>query len=510
MDALWKLTDRLLGVLSRNQVTALSAVGIGLARTIHGWQLGIGRASDALIDSHLMIDAGEIAVFAALAAVVAWRGPLCRKSWPLLAGIGCLVVALLASNPAAGAWAGGAIRAVGDVSAGMAYALLLLVWLELCGCITPLQATLALLASYAVSLVGWLLLRSVTGVSGYVIAILLCLACALLAVQAYRAVSAPALPRATQPRDMRRTLSVPMVAWMVLMSFAYGFGDSFTQMGFSTLASKLGMVVPLVVVAVTLACLRDNVDIRTIYRMSLVLMGVGIVPTVLFNVLPTASQILMSAAQAGNMSVACVMACTSAHRRHESTIFGCGVLMAVSLPSILLGNAVGAVFIQACFALSEPMPRLAGTAIALMAVLLAAYLMRDEDLSSLVIDHSLAPRRKGPKAVETPLGAPETPRTAADPLARACAQLAAALAGGNENVKAERRAEVAALVGLSKRETAVFALMVDGHNIAVIGEELFIAQGTVRAHMSRIYEKLGVHSREEFSRLFAATAAPKG
>ena len=511
MDAIWKLVERVLDAASRNCMLVIAAVGIGLARTFHGWQLGAGRAALAAFDPHLMIDAGEIAVFAALAVMAVRRGPLCKRSWPLLLGVGGLAYAMFAANLGADGGVFAVLGATGYFCAGMAYALLLLVWLEVCGCMAPLQATLAFAASYAVSLVGWLLLRPISGVSGHAGAVLLCVACALLLVQAYRLVPADALPRFSEPeaRGVRRTLSVSMLLWVALMAFAYGFGDCFTQMGFSTLASKLGMVVPLVVIAAGLKFLHDGVDIRMVYRMSLVLMAVGVVPTVFFNVLPSVSQVLMSAAQAGNMVVACMVACTSAHRRRESALFACGVLLAVDLVAILLGNLFGAAFIQVGFALSEPMARVAGTAIVLAVVLLAAYLMHDEDLSSFVTDSLAKPAVHGRPAGESPRsrlagkGEPALgPKGEKAPMAGALERLLTATEGGDAGAIADARLEVAELAGLSKRETVVYQLMVDGRNVAAIGEELFIAQGTVRAHMSRIYEKLGVHSREEFGRLF--------
>ena len=52
--------------------------------------------------------------------------------------------------------------------------------------------------------------------------------------------------------------------------------------------------------------------------------------------------------------------------------------------------------------------------------------------------------------------------------------------------------------GLSKRETSVYALLLEDKTNAEIAEELFIAPSTVRAHISRIYEKFDVHTRQEF------------
>jgi len=36
-----------------------------------------------------------------------------------------------------------------------------------------------------------------------------------------------------------------------------------------------------------------------------------------------------------------------------------------------------------------------------------------------------------------------------------------------------------------------------GDSIQRISEELFVSQGTVKAHINHIYRKLGIHSRQE-------------
>ena len=51
--------------------------------------------------------------------------------------------------------------------------------------------------------------------------------------------------------------------------------------------------------------------------------------------------------------------------------------------------------------------------------------------------------------------------------------------------------------GLSDRETEVFLLLAQGRSRRFIADELFISEGTVSKHSQRIYEKLGVHSKQE-------------
>jgi two-component system, NarL family, nitrate/nitrite response regulator NarL len=49
-------------------------------------------------------------------------------------------------------------------------------------------------------------------------------------------------------------------------------------------------------------------------------------------------------------------------------------------------------------------------------------------------------------------------------------------------------------VVLSKRETEVLHLLADGLSAKQIASELAISPSTVTQHISRIYEKLGVHN----------------
>ena len=50
---------------------------------------------------------------------------------------------------------------------------------------------------------------------------------------------------------------------------------------------------------------------------------------------------------------------------------------------------------------------------------------------------------------------------------------------------------------MSERELAVLGLLADGRTNKEIAHELFIALGTVKAHVASVYRKLGVHSRAE-------------
>lgn len=67
-------------------------------------------------------------------------------------------------------------------------------------------------------------------------------------------------------------------------------------------------------------------------------------------------------------------------------------------------------------------------------------------------------------------------------------------------------AAVAVLFDLSTREEEVLRLLAAGRGRKYIGETLFIAEGTVKTHVSSIYAKLEIHSREELIDLITEQA----
>lgn len=58
---------------------------------------------------------------------------------------------------------------------------------------------------------------------------------------------------------------------------------------------------------------------------------------------------------------------------------------------------------------------------------------------------------------------------------------------------------------LTKRERELFALMARGKNRQAIAEQLFISEGTVKVHTRNIYQKMGIHSRQDLINLVEKT-----
>ncbi len=68
-------------------------------------------------------------------------------------------------------------------------------------------------------------------------------------------------------------------------------------------------------------------------------------------------------------------------------------------------------------------------------------------------------------------------------------------------------AGIASEFGLSAREHEVFAMLAQGHTSAFIAESVGITAGTAKAHVAHIYQKLGVHSKDEMLELVEDRAA---
>ena len=76
------------------------------------------------------------------------------------------------------------------------------------------------------------------------------------------------------------------------------------------------------------------------------------------------------------------------------------------------------------------------------------------------------------------------------------------LTAGHARTFSEVFFESPIIVELSDREKEIAFMLVQGKTNKDISDELFISPGTVRAHASHIYAKLGVHDRNALASLF--------
>ena len=99
------------------------------------------------------------------------------------------------------------------------------------------------------------------------------------------------------------------------------------------------------------------------------------------------------------------------------------------------------------------------------------------------------------------------PLPADDPGAEAAPGADAAPAAGDEPFPSSvdfdaRCAELAERYGLSPREGEVMACLLRGRDVPHIRDELYISRNTINTHIRHIYEKAGIHSKQELIDLF--------
>lgn len=84
--------------------------------------------------------------------------------------------------------------------------------------------------------------------------------------------------------------------------------------------------------------------------------------------------------------------------------------------------------------------------------------------------------------------------------------VAADAAAPPDDTVPDRSALLAATYLLSSREADVLALLLKGRSLPYIAEELEISQNTAKSHVRNLYNKLGVHTRQELLDLAQTTA----
>lgn len=244
-----------------------------------------------------------------------------------------------------------------------------------------------------------------------------------------------------------------MVLWISIFAFAYGIGDSITGAGFATMASKVGMAVPGLVVIFGILFMK-KFDLGSVYQIALAFMLAGIGLSFFFASFPVFSQMLMSAANESYCMLAFVVACTYAYRTKTSSTIYCGILAASSLLFTQVGLFVGRMVVTSETSITVSF------AVVMMIVVSSSFLFKERHLAEKV------QLERADKSFEE------------KGLLRICEDKS-----------------------FTVREQTIFLMLVRGKRTIDISDELFISQSTVRSHVGKIYEKLQVHSRQEFDAL---------
>jgi DNA-binding CsgD family transcriptional regulator len=316
------------------------------------------------------------------------------------------------------------------------------------------------------------------------------LPCGFLALQRS---DAPSRATAKRPlRHDRRVLikfAISAAAFGVAVGLArdlYTFSDSFQFTASQSLLHAVLMAgIMLAVLAVIVR--KTRFGPLVLYRIILILIGIGLLALLFFGVNSFLPGILVSV---GYMIFELLIWITFAHLSQRldlsplklfglwrGVLLGCGPFLG-GLVVNLCGNYAPQVF--------------AGTGVFLfvaLGFLIIAYslIFNERDLT-LLYPHSVG-ETYATTSIQTadammPNSAPDTPDndTRQDP---------------NLVVAKTRYEQIAKHFELSARETEVMTLMALGRSSTRIQKELFISAGTVNSHRLHIYQKLNVHSLQE-------------
>lgn len=379
----------------------------------------------------------------------------------------------------ASCWLPGIAPAVGvpaTLLGGFGIALLILFWSELYGCLNPLRVALYYSASIVVGALVLYVYRGFMLPWLFVMTSLLPAASLVLLRRGFGS-----LPTAELPSTSWTRFSVPWkaVLFMAAYAFAYGLMEGGLYAGAFGPHSAPGTLAVGVLVFLGVAVRGGRFDFGIIYRVALPLMVVGLflLPT-LGHVQGMAASFCVSAGYTAQSVLIMLIMANICYRYGVSALWLFGIERSVRQVSMWLGRLVadGAQSFDVLGGNGELFISLL-TVVAIVTA--TTILFSERDLSS----------RWG----------------------------ANFLAGGTDSAAmirkqelADRCAEVARAYKLSTREEEVLLLLAQRKTVGIIERELFIANGTAKAHVRHIYQKLDIHTRQELFDLLGVEAREGG
>ena len=359
---------------------------------------------------------------------------------------------------------------------GFGIALVILLWSELYGCLNPFRVALYYSASIVVGALVLYVYRGFMLPWLFVMTSLLPAASLVLLRRGFGS-----LPTAELPSTSWTRFSVPWkaVLFMAAYAFAYGLMEGGLYAGAFGPHSAPGTLAVGVLVFLGVAVRGGRFDFGIIYRVALPLMVVALflLPT-LGHVQGMAASFCVSAGYTAQSVLIMLIMANICYRYGVSALWLFGIERSVRQVSMWLGRLVadGAQSFDVLGGNGELFISLL-TVVAIVTA--TTILFSERDLSS----------RWG----------------------------ANFLAGGTDSAAmirkqelADRCAEVARAYKLSTREEEVLLLLAQRKTVGIIERELFIANGTAKAHVRHIYQKLDIHTRQELFDLLGVEAREGG
>lgn len=465
----WDKVERLWARADGQANTGWSCLTFGLLRSWPDLLViafgGFGATQLAEVSFDLPNDSMLIqAICFIVLAVIAYRGvPLYRRG-PLVIGSAVLMVVGLVVFLLAAA-CGDALHPLcvaGFVCTVVGHCGLYVLCFEQFGCLSPRQLVVVLAGSTVVDVLLIAFVRSAGSSLLIATLILLPFVICFTYLFSFKDIAAKDMPK-DEPTPMAPYLRI--AGWLGIFGLVQGVSSILAQTPNMYDMLYLGRLICAAIVLCAAVFFSKQFKLVYLYRVSMPLAVAGFIIMVLWgNSFPNMSTLCLGISSWTFYSVVLIVPCGVAYRMGKSTAWVCSAFMAVLTGLVWLGTQLELWFealVQPGFA-----PMLPAGAVIVLLILAAVLLFKESDFSAQwnLINYSVTAEEK---EVDT----------------------------------GERCDEIACKHNLSPQEKTVLLLVESGMSNNEISEELFIAPGTVRAHIGRIYKKLGVHSREELDEL---------
>lgn len=428
-----------------------------------------------------IFDATMVVVSFACAMLARRIGPFYRmppvyiaSGTTLIASTACVFLACLRPDAA------GVLAPTGALLGGVGIAFLILFWSELYGCLNPLRVA----SYYSLSIVAGAIVVYIY--RGFAFPWLFVMT-AILPVISLLCVGKgfAHLPKSERPSTTWVRLSVPWKAilLMAIYAFAYGMLEAPSYQSEFGPHSSPGTIVAAIAVFLGVAARGKHFDFGLVYRIALPLTVAALLLLPSFNFANgMAGGFCVSAGYTMQSIIIMLILANLCYRYGASAIWLFGIERGIRQAFMLLGRGMtdsahtlnllggdGETFISVV------------SAIAVVAATM--ILMSEGELSS----------SWGAKVIErNALGESESETREPSP-----AEL--------KHQLSSRVAKTARTYGLSAREEEVLLLLAQRKTVGIIERELFIANGTAKAHVRHIYQKLDIHTRQELFDMLGVT-----
>lgn len=360
------------------------------------------------------------------------------------------------------------------VSGGMGIAIIILMWSEVYGCLNSLKVTYYYCVSLVCSALIIYLCRGLYAPWLFALCLVMpvsSLLCVLLAYRSFSVQETPIVPRSW--------FSVPWKPMLLMSVYGLAFGlreSGMYESGFGP-HSSFGTLAVAVAIVVIILIQGQGFNINVIYRLALPLMVGAFLVLPTFGFLGETISGFCTNASYGAFSILTMIVLASmSYYNGISALWLFGMERGIRLLFTVLGRQINEYVGTLPFAGVDPQV-IISACIILLVVTLSLILYSEKDISS----------RWGVSF----MGDKED---AADKAVMKKQRLVAS----SSKIAREHR--------LTQREQEVLLLLAQKKSITEIEHELFIANGTAKAHVQNIYKKLSIHSREELFALFEPPA----